>query len=560
MSQVKLTADSGGGTTSLKAPSSTTGNADVVLKLPVADGSTNQVLKTDGSGQLSFTSNAGTTINNNADNRIITGSGTANTLEGEANCTFNGDSLGLNSSSTTEINLQYSNNTRLKIHVGSNFAQFLTQNDVPLAFKTDAGTGSGTERMRIDSSGRFLLNMSSSVTGGKFQVNNQFNTFFAATNDATACVLQLQKTRSTSPDGYTIVQDGDKLGELQFKGATGSAAVIGANIQAVVNGTPGSGNDLPTDLTFRLMPDGVGSTLERMRISSSGNVGIGQSSPSAKLDILNSASSSALIVKSGTNSNQSSSVQLQNDTGAGKLYQGVFGSAASTYGNLVASDAFISTQTNLCLNSISDSGVIKFGIGASGPTERMRIDSSGALCIGTTSSHATGKSLSISNSDHAIEVYITSSNTAVRGLTLRHAAAQGTTDADQIVFENTDGNAVGFIKTRGSSTSYNTSSDYRLKENVVSISDGITRLKTLKPSRFNFKANSSNVVDGFLAHEVTAVPEAISGSKDEVDENNEPVYQGIDQSKLVPLLTAALQEAVAKIEVLETKVAALEAA
>ena len=67
---------------------------------------------------------------------------------------FNGDSLGLNSSSTTEINLQYSNNTRLKIHVGSNFTQFLTQNDVPLLFKTDTGTGSGTEHLRITSAGK----------------------------------------------------------------------------------------------------------------------------------------------------------------------------------------------------------------------------------------------------------------------------------------------------------------------------------------------------------------------------------------------------------------------
>ena len=106
--------------------------------------------------------------------------------------------------------------------------------------------------------------------------------------------------------------------------------------------------------------------------------------------------------------------------------------------------------------------------------------------------------------------------------------------------------------------SYNTSSDYRLKENVTAISDGITRLKTLKPYRFNFKADASKTVDGFFAHEVTAVPEAITGTKDEVDSDDNPVYQGIDQSKLVPLLTAALQEAVAKIETLEAKVAALE--
>ena len=104
----------------------------------------------------------------------------------------------------------------------------------------------------------------------------------------------------------------------------------------------------------------------------------------------------------------------------------------------------------------------------------------------------------------------------------------------------------------GSATAFNTSSDYRLKENEVAISDGITRLKTLKPYRFNFKTDPSKTVDGFFAHEVTAVPEAIAGEKDGTE------MQGIDQSKLVPLLTAALQEAITKIETLETRVAALE--
>jgi len=128
-----------------------------------------------------------------------------------------------------------------------------------------------------------------------------------------------------------------------------------------------------------------------------------------------------------------------------------------------------------------------------------------------------------------------------------------------IAFYNSNGR-VGDVRTSGSSTIFTTSSDYRLKENEVAISDGITRLKTLKPYRFNFKADATTTVDGFFAHEVTAVPEAISGTKDEVDSDNNPVYQGIDQSKIVPLLTAALQEAITKIETLETKVAALEAA
>ena len=117
---------------------------------------------------------------------------------------------------------------------------------------------------------------------------------------------------------------------------------------------------------------------------------------------------------------------------------------------------------------------------------------------------------------------------------------------------------VGTITTDGSNTAFNTGSDYRLKENIVDLTDGITRLKTLKPCRFNFKANTAKTVDGFLAHEVTAVPEAITGVKDDVDSEGKPVYQQIDQSKLVPLLTAALQEAIVKIETLETKVAALE--
>ena len=129
--------------------------------------------------------------------------------------------------------------------------------------------------------------------------------------------------------------------------------------------------------------------------------------------------------------------------------------------------------------------------------------------------------------------------------------------------------AGGSISVATNSATYNTSSDYRLKENIVAISDGITRLKTLKPSRFNWIGDTSSTRDGFIAHEVTAVPEAITGTKDEVytedeiDKNikaGDPKYQGIDQAKLVPLITAALQEAVSKIEVLETKVAALEAA
>ena len=118
----------------------------------------------------------------------------------------------------------------------------------------------------------------------------------------------------------------------------------------------------------------------------------------------------------------------------------------------------------------------------------------------------------------------------------------------------------GYISVNQYGVQYNTSSDYRLKENIVPISNGVERLKELKPCRFNFVEGDPNyVVDGFIAHEAAeVVPEAVTGEKDAVDEDNNPLYQGIDQSKVVPLLTAALQEAIEKIEQLEIRIQKLE--
>jgi hypothetical protein len=130
-----------------------------------------------------------------------------------------------------------------------------------------------------------------------------------------------------------------------------------------------------------------------------------------------------------------------------------------------------------------------------------------------------------------------------------------------VLFQKDDGSTIGIIDHTASATRYLTSSDYRLKENVVDMTGAIDRVKALAPKRFNFISDTTDtLVDGFLAHEAqTVVPEAVSGTHNEVDADGNAVMQGIDQSKLVPLLTGALQEAIAKIETLETKVAALEA-
>jgi len=138
-------------------------------------------------------------------------------------------------------------------------------------------------------------------------------------------------------------------------------------------------------------------------------------------------------------------------------------------------------------------------------------------------------------------------------------SSSGTGTQTKMAFFNTNGE-VGSITTNGSATAFNTSSDYRLKENVSYDFDATTRLKQLKPARFNFIADADKTVDGFIAHEVSSVvPEAISGEKDEVetytdDDGNEqtkPKYQGIDQSKLVPLLVKTIQELEARITTLE---------
>jgi len=175
----------------------------------------------------------------------------------------------------------------------------------------------------------------------------------------------------------------------------------------------------------------------------------------------------------------------------------------------------------------------------------MRISNTGEVLFGTTASTAAAGGVSIqTNLADGANVFP------------RLSFNSSSTNADLVNFKYL-GTQVGRINVTNTATAYVTSSDYRLKENVESVTDGIARLRQLKPSRFNFIVDSDITVDGFIAHEVQdVVPEAIFGTKDAVDADGNPVYQGIDQSKLVPLLTAALQEALQKIEDLEGRLTA----
>ena len=192
-------------------------------------------------------------------------------------------------------------------------------------------------------------------------------------------------------------------------------------------------------------------------------------------------------------------------------------------------------------------------------SERMRLDANGSLNLNCTQSPT-------ANSAGPLHIFAANSKDAIN-LKSEHTGnvfniwKTNTGNLISFYVGASQGSPKGEISTNGSSITYGSVSDYRLKENVVNLDGAISRVKQLLPKRFNFIASADTTVDGFLAHEAqTVVPEAVTGTHNEVDADDNPVYQGIDQSKLVPLLTAALQEAISKIETLETKVAALEAA
>ena len=196
-------------------------------------------------------------------------------------------------------------------------------------------------------------------------------------------------------------------------------------------------------------------------------------------------------------------------------------------------------------------------------TEAMRIDGNGQVNLLKTNFDAAA-----SSSNRGLEIRANGAGALTLDLNVTDTGT-----ATIMEFNNGNGNA-GTIQTSGSSTSYNTSSDYRLKENVDYDFDATTRLKQLKPARFNFIADNTKTVDGFIAHEVSnIVPEAVNGTKDAVqvweegeelpegvsvgdnklDENGNTIIkpQGIDQSKLVPLLVKTIQELEARITALE---------
>jgi len=266
---------------------------------------------------------------------------------------------------------------------------------------------------------------------------------------------------------------------------------------------------------------------EKVRVDASGNVGIGNTTPSSFYSLADN-----LVVGTGTGGHGIT------------IYSGTDSSGYIGFNDTASNGMQGFIQYN------HDGNYLAFGPNGS---ERMRIDSSGNVLIGATSTFDTQDNSNGSDNRFCFipatsGLHLESANTSP--LSLKRTSGNGT-----IVAINRGGyTGVGSISVTTSSTAFNTSSDYRLKENVVTDWDATSRLKQLKPSRFNFKVDKDTTVDGFLAHEVSSiVPEAIIGEKDAVDKDGKPEYQGIDQSKLVPLLVKTIQELEARITALEAK-------
>lgn len=311
---------------------------------------------------------------------------------------------------------------------------------------------------------------------------------------------------------------------ITINGDTGIAGVDGsASTPAVQGNDTNTGMFFPASDTIAFAEGGT----EVMRIDSNGSVGIGTSSPSsfnAKFVVAGAASGSQ-VVSSITNTSGTANSQ-----------------AVLSLNPL--NDAFNvrDSQIRATNNGLNQTTLEFYTANAATPAERMRIDSSGNVLINTTSAQNSARmSLAITSATNGMSIVQT----------------DNATQNDKLLFVNTNG-IVGYIRTLNSATTYSTSSDYRLKENIAPMTGALNVVAQLKPVTYTWKIDGTDG-QGFIAHELQAVvPDCVTGEKDAVDAEGNPIYQGIDTSFLVATLTAAIQEQQAIIEQLKADVEMLK--
>jgi hypothetical protein len=269
--------------------------------------------------------------------------------------------------------------------------------------------------------------------------------------------------------------------------------------------------------------------------NASGNVGIGTSSPTSYLHV---ASRTA---------GDSSTITVSNDGTTTGTPQLLLSRSATDYSFVRHAPGGASTSLRLlAVHPVSPGITFSTSLDGSTINEHVRINASGNLLVGTTSGTA---KVNINNTGSGGS-YVTQSSAG--GYNFVSNALPLSSVYYHIQFLQS-GTPVGSILSSGSSTSYNTSSDYRLKENVAPMTGALQTVAALKPVTYTWKADGSDG-QGFIAHELQAVvPDCVTGEKDAVDKDGNPQYQGVDTSFLVATLVSAIQELTARLEVLENK-------
>ena len=280
--------------------------------------------------------------------------------------------------------------------------------------------------------------------------------------------------------------------------------------------------------------------VESMRIDASGNLGLGVTPSAFGIKALQVAPIAA-IGSAGAISSFSSNVFW---TGAysGQTY--IANGFSTAYLQNAGSHAWYNAPSGTAGNAITF-------------TQAMTLDSSGNLLVGTTSLQSGGTLSVVATSGNGAATFRVDTNSANTG-----RSWVATTSGTRFHFAFGDGSSFterGVISTNGSTTTYGTGSDYRLKENVQTMSGALARVAQMRPVTWTWKESQVSG-EGFIAHELQAVvPDAVVGEKDAIDENGKPIYQNVDASFVVATLTAAIQEQQQMIETLQAKVAALEA-
>ena len=329
------------------------------------------------------------------------------------------------------------------------------------AADTIAFSEGGAEAMRIDSSGRLLVGLTSTNTafGGKLQVEGTSDAFASlirySSSSGGAPAFYLGRSKSATLGTNTIVASADTLGSLVFTGANGTGYSDAASIQGFVDGTPGASADMPGRLVFSTSADGSATPTERMRIDSSGNVGIGVT-PSAW------SSFKALQVGAGTvlynNSNANGSFFGSNFywNGSNNIYIGT--STATAYGQTGGLHQWFIAPSGTAGNTVSF-------------TQAMTLNASGQLTVGNTATAFDSTSYAVVGSgtgDSALTIY---TSTATAGYL---QFADGTSGAEEYR---------GFIKYDHSTNamSFSTNSAARTDAEVTIDSSGNVGIGTTSP-------------------------------------------------------------------------------